>query len=432
MRKYIPHSPLKKYYIILFLLLFFSNNIKGQDASLQPLTEKLQGPFLQSPSDKNLKIKINLPDTVNKSQQSLTLDFFNKTNDQKVNNKSILEISVSLVSDTNNNLTKRGSKNNQIPKPDLRRSDKWTMNLAEGENKIRIGAYTNTSHLDTTVTITYINLARQPALHFVGISNDYRMQDNIEDLDYAANSRETMRAIFGNQQGAFFKKGIEVILPNKTSREIKDTMGWLSESNKIKENDMVVIYFANHANQQAIVFSDSQSERDKTKNKTIHRERLQSLVKEFKCKTLLLLDICNGKQFLSKPNIGSSPRKEYKQGNPTDFFLKYPKADLSIAAAHGDAYEAKSLQNSIFVTAFQEMLQEIKLDEKGKSYHVADKDRDGYIDFGEIKMFLITKIKNIIEVEQESKGISQTPAFTKPKKDLYKIPFFKVSNFTKN
>jgi hypothetical protein len=194
----------------------------------------------------------------------------------------------------------------------------WTVALPSGTHHLAVLARSaDASAVSNEIEIDCREAAEKPILHVLAVGVD-RYQSEGLNLKCAANDARTLAAAFkkGCQGDVFPEVRTSVLLDREATRPgilkaIEALRG--DEKKKVKDNDLLVVFFAGHGvtRKNQFFLLTTEADLDDLDGTALSGGKLREALGAFPCQVLLVMDACHSGAF---GGTGKLTQKEFKPG----------------------------------------------------------------------------------------------------------------------
>jgi WD40 repeat protein len=181
------------------------------------------------------------------------------------------------------------------PKAGAAITEKWTVEVPEGEHTLRVLARTEVSTgLSNDLEVDFASPVPKPRLYVLAVGiNEYR--DKNLELKCAVNDAVELEKTFRARSTALFDVQTQVLTDAKATRQaiLEEGFGWLKKN--MKGHDVAVVFYAGHGEQDGKSFYLLPQDVNvkNLKDTGISGEKLKERLADLPGKVLLLLDACH-------------------------------------------------------------------------------------------------------------------------------------------
>jgi hypothetical protein len=252
----------------------------------------------------------------------------------------------------------------------------WTVKLPPGPHQLAVLARSaDTSAISNEEEVNCTEAKDLPVLHVLAIGVNKYKEPKL-DLNCAENdARGIARAFEKGCKGELFGKVSPTILIDKqASRQaildaIKDLRS--NEKTKVKDNDLLVVFFAGHGvtKKNQFFLLTHEAVLDDLENKALSGAKLREALGAFPCQVLLIMDACHAGAF---GGTGKLTLKEFKPAGD-DAARSLTDSEVGVAvmcAAMGNERSEERGGNGLFTRALMKGLSEkdVPRHTNGKQY----------------------------------------------------------------
>lgn len=266
-----------------------------------------------------------------------------------------------------------------------------TVQLEEGENKIEIVIAPPNQE---TVRSIPLNVFYTPPLK----ANLYLLTFGVQhsDLNFTDEDAQTIHRLFKSQSGSLFNQVfaegpfIGAASDTKTIAQELESLGYRDD---IREQDVVLIFGSSHGDvindDFRILGSDWKANAPRNSSLSFRNDIIVNL-NNLHCKKIIMLDACH-----SGVTVGKS------LADANQIIANTPEGTITITSSSGNekSYENKIWNNSAFVKAIREALEEGK----------ANSNNDRYVTLKELFDYLNKRVPQLVKSVKELEKFSQTP-----------------------
>ncbi len=267
--------------------------------------------------------------------------------------------------------------------------------LSPGENKIHILVSNQDSGIEDTISVYH--LIDRPNLFIFAVGVVY------EDLNFTDKDAADFVSLFSDQEGRLFNQISVELLNTKeqtTAKNINRELDHFIETNQIRDQDMVFVFFSSHGeliNEEFVVLASDYEYENPNSVVQFNRQIIGKL-KKLKGKKILFLDACKSGN-LKGMNDHISP-----QLISTIFRVVQSAPGIMAISSSSDlqsSYEVKDLQNGVFTAAIKELF--------GQDRHRFDLNQDQVLTVHELYQYLRNRVPELMEIYFKDPNKQQVP-----------------------
>jgi WD40 repeat protein len=281
-----------------------------------------------------------------------------------------------------------------------------SVQLDEGANKIEIFITAPNQEVVKSISLNVFYTPPQKANLYL-----FTFGVQFSDLNYTDEDATVIHKLFSSQRGLLFNQifsDTPLINNNTNADAIGKEFERLGNRDDIREQDVVLVFGSSHGgifNDKFRIYGRDFEDTAPRKTTIDFNEDIIANLDKLNCKKVILLDACRS---------GASVGKSKTDANT--LIANTPPGTVIITSSSKSerSYENEAWQNSSFVKAIREGLEEAK----------ANTDGDGYVTIKELFSYLQKRVPSLVKSVKALENLPQNPQMKM--ENLQDFPIYKV------